>query len=310
MNDPADTRPRQVTLAGWLLMVGSAFLVLLAFDRLTALHTLETRRSLEAFVSTSPGSDLGVGVETVVATIRTLAMVAAGCATAAGILGYQVLRRSRSARVAVSVLAVPIFLAGMVTGGFVSALVAAAAIMLWLPPSRSWFGDTVAAPSGPAPTARPAASLAPPVAERRPRPVVWACVLTWVFSGLAAIGLVATGVAIALDPAVLLDELHRQNPDLVAAGVTDGLALATTYVMLAGLVVWCVATTVLAVLTFRRVAWARIVHVVSAVAACGLCFVGVALGGGALLPPLVASSVTIALLLRPETRAWSERRSG
>ena len=32
MNDPADTRPSQVTLAGWLLMVGSAFLVLLAFD--------------------------------------------------------------------------------------------------------------------------------------------------------------------------------------------------------------------------------------------------------------------------------------
>ena len=66
-------------------------------------------------------------------------MVAAGCATAAGILGYQVLRRSKSARLALTVLAAPLFLTGMVTGGFVSSLVAASAVMLWLQPARDWF---------------------------------------------------------------------------------------------------------------------------------------------------------------------------
>ena len=306
-------------MAGWLLMVGSAFLVLLAFDRLTALHTLETRQALEVFVSTSPGSDLGVGVDAVRGAIRTLAMVAAACATAAGILGYQVLRRSRSARVVVTVLAVPIFVAGMVTGGFVSSLVAAAAVMLWLPPSRGWFGDTGAAtataprpatadPFVPAASAAPHAAVAPAAVARRPRSVVWACVLTWVFASVAALGLVASGVAIALDPAVLLDQLHRQNPELVAAGVNDDLALATSYLMLAGLVFWCLATVVLAVLTYRRVGWARIVHLVSASAAGALSLLGLAAGGSLLLLSLVASAVTVALLLRPDARAWFERR--
>src|SRR6476619_7475050 len=134
-------RPRQVTLAAWLIMVGSALVVLMVFDRITGLHTLETRQSVQKFLSEPPGRDLGLGVEGVLSIIRTAAMVAAGCATAAAILGYQVLRRSRSARVALSVLALPLFLSGMVTGGFLSSVVAAAALMLWLPPSREWFRD-------------------------------------------------------------------------------------------------------------------------------------------------------------------------
>ena len=120
-------RPRQVTLVAWLTMVGSVIVVVLVFDRIAGLHTLETRQSVEKFLAEPPGSDLGVGVDGVLSVIRTLAMVAAGCATAAAILGYQVLRRSRSARLALTVLAVPLFFAGLVTGGFVSSLVAASA---------------------------------------------------------------------------------------------------------------------------------------------------------------------------------------
>jgi len=46
-----------------------------------------TRQSVEKFLAEPPGSDLDVGVEGVLTIIRTLAMVAAGCATAAAILG-------------------------------------------------------------------------------------------------------------------------------------------------------------------------------------------------------------------------------
>ena len=126
MTEPTP-RPRQVTLVGWLTMVGSVAVVALVFDRLAGLNSLETRQAVEKFLAEPPGSDLGVGVDGVLSVIRTLSMVAAGCATAAAILGYQVLRRSRSARLALTVLAVPLFVAGMVTGGFVSSLVAASA---------------------------------------------------------------------------------------------------------------------------------------------------------------------------------------
>ena len=44
-------------------------------------------------------------------------MVAGGCAAAAAILGYHVLQRSRGARIALTVLAVPLFVSGLVTGG-------------------------------------------------------------------------------------------------------------------------------------------------------------------------------------------------
>ena len=95
-------------------------------------------------------------------------MVTAGCATAAGILGYQVLRRSRSARAAVTVLAVPLFLAGMVTGGFITSVVAASAAILWLQPARSWFDGTAPparrTPVVPAQPTPPSAPPAPPIA--------------------------------------------------------------------------------------------------------------------------------------------------
>src|SRR6478752_3212499 len=160
VSEPTPERPRQVTMAGWLIMVGSAFAVLLVFDRLSGLHTLEKQESINNFLSTPPGSDLGVGADFVVTAIRTLGMVTAGCATAAGILGYQVLRRSKSARLAVTVLAVPIFFAGMVTGGFITSVVAASAAILWLQPARSWFDGKPPPERRTAPAATPAAAVA------------------------------------------------------------------------------------------------------------------------------------------------------
>ena len=333
MTDPNDGRPRQVTLAGWLLMAGSVLVVALVFQRLAGLHTLESRVAVEKFLAEPPGSALGTDVDSVITLIRTLAMVTAGCATAAGILGYQVLRRSRSARTAVTVLAVPLFLAGMVTGGFLSSVVAASAVILWMQPARSWFDGTTppdpravraavpaappsasAAPTWPPPVAPPAAGVWPPphpaACDRRPGAVLWACVLTWVFTGLTMVGLVASAVALAVDRDELLDQIHRDNPQLRAQGVSDDLLVAGTYVLIAGVLLWCVGVAGVAVLTFRRVAWARIVLVVSA-AVCGvLCLLGTVAGGFLLVVPLMAALLTLGLLLRPDTAPWFERPSG
>lgn len=330
---PGGGRPSQVTLAAWLTMVGSAFVVLLVFDRLAGLHTLETRQSVQKVLAEPPGSDLGISVDAVIATVRVLAMVAAGCATAAGILGYQVLRRSRGARLALTVLAVPLFLAGLVTGGFVSSLVAASAVMLWLQPARDWFdgvtrpapaafrapdaGQSVQPPASP-PLYRPAqpsavAPVAPgPPVPPLPRPgaVGVACVLTWVSSGVSALGMGLTALLLALEPDTLLDEVHRQNPELAQQGVSDRLLVGVTYAMIAAITLWCLSAVVLAVLVLRGVEWARIVLVVSAATSAALSLVGTASGAVLLVLTLITSIVTIALLMRPDVRAWFTSRSG
>ena len=151
---PAPTRPRQVTLAAVMIMGGSVLVVLTVFERMSGLHSLETRQAVQKFLAEPPGDGLGVGVTEVLAALRVLCMVAAGCATAAAILGYQVLRRSRSARVVLTVLAAPLFVTGLVSGGFVSSVVAASAVMLWFQPARDWFDGVVREPR-PTPEAWP-----------------------------------------------------------------------------------------------------------------------------------------------------------
>ena len=51
---PAPTRPRQVTLAAWLIMGGSVVVVLTVFERVAGLHSLETRQSVQKFLSEPP----------------------------------------------------------------------------------------------------------------------------------------------------------------------------------------------------------------------------------------------------------------
>lgn len=324
VSDPNAGRPRQVTLAGWMLMAGSALAVLLVADRLSGLHSLESRQAVEQFLSREPGSGLGLDVDGALGLIRTAAMVTAGCATAAGILGYQVLRRSRSARLAVTVLAVPIFLTGMVTGGFVTSVIAASAAILWLQPARAWFDGTTPPERKPAPVPPPvpvqspaqapgpAAATTPygaapyPHASERPRAVLWAAILTWAATGLTVLGLGASAVVLAVRSDVMLDEAHRQNPDLAAQGVTDEMLIVATYLMIVGIALWCLGAAVLAFLVLRRVAWARIVLIVSAAAASAACLVGAAVGAVVLLLPLGASVATIALLLRSEVGPWAD----
>lgn len=325
VNQPAPARPRQVTLAGWLIMIGSAIVVAMVFERIGGLHTLETRESVEKFLAEPPGSDLGVGVDGIITLLRVTSMVAAGCATAAAILGYQVLRRSRSARLALTVIAVPLFLTGMVTGGFVSSVVAAAALMLWLQPSRDWFrepGTTTSAPrtgalaprtSSPVGTPTPAAWV-PPTAEvsaptgvPRPSTVLRAAMLTWIFSGLTALGLIVTAVLVAVSPDTILDDVHRRSPDLEEQGISDDLLLGVTFVMIAALIVWCIGSAVLAALVLRGIDWARIVLIISAAIAGVLSLLALFAGAFLLVLTLTASVSTILLLVRPDTAAWFHR---
>lgn len=158
MSEPTTLeRPRQVTLAAWMIIAGSVLVVVAVFDRIATLHQLETQDALRRTLSEPPVNGLGLDFEAALTIVRIASMVAGGCAAAAVILGVHVLRRNRGARLALTVLALPIFLSGPFLGGFLSSLVAVSAVLLWLEPSRDWF-------NGKAPRPRPQTEPPPPTA--------------------------------------------------------------------------------------------------------------------------------------------------
>ena len=145
-------RPPQTTFAAGLVIGGSILLVLFAFQSISGLRSLETREAVEEFLSGPPGDGMGLSVPDVLTIMRVLTMVAASSAVAAAILGFYALQRSRSARVALSVLAPVVATTGLVLGGLLSSAVAVAVVMLWLQPSRDWFDGVTPSP---APERRP-----------------------------------------------------------------------------------------------------------------------------------------------------------
>jgi hypothetical protein len=366
MSEPATAkdRPPQVTMAAWLIIVGSVFVVLMVWDRIAGLHTLESRKTLLSMLDQPGIKGLGLGLSDLTTIVKTLSMVAAGCATAMAVLGYQTLQRSRSARIGLTVLAVPLFLTGLVTGGFVAAAVSAAVGTLWLGPSRLWFRgespggsaaqrglDAVwppqqsarapeqsarpteeparppeqpAAPSGPreqppaygewpqawaapAPPAtsaygsRPATTTAR--TSSRPAALLWAAVVTWVFTSLSTIVLAGSMLVLARDSKLVLDKMHAQNPDLASQGISDHTILVVCYVMCAAFIAWAVVAAVLAALAFRRVRWAWYALVISTTGVIGICVLG-SIGSLLLLVPLAAAAAAISMLVRPEVRRW------
>ena len=277
-------RPTQVTIAAWLVMTGSVFVVLTAFDQIAAMHSLETREAVEDFLSKPPGEDLGLGVQGMLSVMRVLTMVTAACATAAAILGYQVLQRSRSARLVLTVLAAPLFLAGMVVGGFLPAVIVGSIVMLWFQPARDWIDGKAprvvpAAPVLPSPpvetppadaAARPERATGLPRlrravgrparlagaartpglrSPRRPRParppaLVWACALAWAGSALVFVVMLVSVAVLLAAPDMLIDELNRQNPELREDGMTSETLRSTVLYAGSLLVVWSVVASV------------------------------------------------------------------
>lgn len=176
MPDSTAPRPTQVTIAAWLVMAGSVFVVLTAFDQIAAMRSMETRETVEEFLSKPPGDSLGLGVQGMLSVMRVMTMVTAACATAAAILGFHVLRRSRSARLVLTMLAGPLFLAGTVVGGFLPAVIVGSIVMLWFQPARDWLDGKApravpSPPQSPSPShpQEPPPPAAPPAAPSEPR---------------------------------------------------------------------------------------------------------------------------------------------
>lgn len=340
----ATPRPSHTTMAAGMVIGGSVLIVVTVAQQLSELYSLEYREAVAEFLARPPGSGLGLDVSDALTFLRAALMVVAGCATAAAVLGFHVLRRNRRARLGLTILAVPLFLGGLTTGGFLTSLVAAASMLLWLGPSRAWLdrtplpdqqrrdlerrpqptwpplpppGPTPGPSAGPGsgppphPTALGQPPASPPASVPRPDAVVWACVLTWAFSGLTLVLAAATATILAADPSLVWEELQRQDPQLAAdSGLDRDSLVGATYVTLAVASTWCLAAIALAVLAFRRSAGGRLGLLICAAVA-GLVSLLATLSSVVMLVPALACLATVILLVRPEVRGWvatSQRR--
>jgi hypothetical protein len=160
-------RPSQVTMAGWVALVGSALLVVTLFDAVARLRTVEFRDTIEEFLSTPPGSGLGLDLPQVLEILRGLMFFSGAMAAAAVVLAIYVLQRNNAARVGYTIAAVAIMLTAPVSGGFLPVMIAFAAIMLWTKPARDWFAGVPVSQAGSA-----APGSTGPFAAHHPRPRV------------------------------------------------------------------------------------------------------------------------------------------
>jgi hypothetical protein len=335
VSEAKQIRPSQVTMAGWMVIVGSVLVVLTVFEQMGSLHTVEARESVEKTLAEWPAQGLGLSVDSAITLWKVLSMVAAGCATAAGVLGWHILRRDRASRIALTVVAVPLLFSGLFAGGFFPSLVAVSAVMLWLQPARDWFDGIarsqaqIVHPSGARrpgtqppsePTVEPAVEPPPyagfgapvPVdagVRTRPDEVLWACLLTWGFSVVTLMILVASAVALVNDGDRVIAEMRSQNPDLDSAGISDQVLLIGVAVFLVLLVLWALAAIVVAWFVWKGREWARITLICSAALTAGLGVVAV-LTTFFTFPLLIAGGVAMRLLLGPRAAAWCRMPRG
>jgi len=333
MADSKQPRPGQVTLAGWLVVAGSLAALVGAYERITNLHSIDTRESVRRMLAEPPLAGSGVELGTVLDVLHALALVTGACATAAAILGWQVLRRDRRARLALTIVAVPLLLAGMADSGFYSTIAAVSVVLLWVPQSRDWFDGVQRSAPPPAsqqmpqqqmpqqqmpPPSRPAAPPPParvqqgrPAAYapvgRRPAAVVWAAVLTWVFCALTTLLMIGSALVVARDPHAVMQEAFQRDPSLADQGVSEHLLVVTMWVMVAVVIACCVGASVAAVLLWRRVAAARVALLCFVVPALVVTLM-MTLAAAPFVVGLAGSVTTLALLMRPEVRAWLARR--
>jgi hypothetical protein len=183
-----------------------------------------------------------------------------------------------------------------------------------VPPASPPAGDGPLAPGQPGPYAHPFGepqaqhgtwpSLpSAPAPDRRPEGVVLAFVLTLVSAGLVLVLVSISVLVMAVSPDLMLEEVLRQQPELEDQGVTQAMLQTTTFVMGGVVIAWAAAAIVLAFLTLGRRRVAAQLLMASAALSAVLCVVGT-FASLLLALPAFASIVTVAVLRRPDVRAW------
>ncbi|RNL81294.1 hypothetical protein [Nocardioides marmorisolisilvae] len=163
------------------------------------------------------------------------------------------------------------------------------------PPSAT---DWPAPTSWPAPIAAPATAPAPDSAGLRPSQVRLACILTWIFSSVVAVGYAFVFVVLLVNKPWVAQEIQK------SPGWNDSFDVDTVTSVATGasivFVIWSAGAIALALLVWRRVRWAWILLLVSTWVAG---FVSV-LGFPFSLPYVAVIGATAGLLMRRPVRDW------
>lgn len=167
VSKPTTQRPPQVTLASGIVMFSSVVALLSVWESVTSLGSLETQQAIREVLADEPFASTGLTVNSATELLRISSMVAAACACATAILGWYVRTPDRSARLGLTIFAVPLFVSGLASGGLAGSFVAAGAAMLWLHPGREWFATGKWTPPEP-PPAREARKDDQPAGQARP----------------------------------------------------------------------------------------------------------------------------------------------
>ncbi len=155
MSQPTEQRPPQVTLASGIIMFASFVVLISAWDRVSTLGSLETQQAIRDFLAEPPFTSLGLDAAGASELLRITCLVTAAGACATAILGWYVRKPDRSARLGLSLVAVPVFVTALPVGGLAGSFVAAGTAMLWLVPAREWFATGKWTPPAPAPQKEP-----------------------------------------------------------------------------------------------------------------------------------------------------------
>lgn len=151
MSQPTEQRPPQVTLAVGIIMFASLMVLVTAAERVSTLGSLETQEAIREFLAEPPFASLGLDLASASQILRVACLVAAASACATLILGWYARLPDRSARLGLTLFAVPVFVTGLFAGGLAGSFVAAGTAMLWLVPAREWFATGRWTPPPPAP---------------------------------------------------------------------------------------------------------------------------------------------------------------
>lgn len=334
VSQPTAQRPPQATLASSIVMFASVVVLLTAFERVSTLGSLETQQSIRDVLGESPFSSLGLDLDGATQLLRVGALVAAAGACATAILGWYVRKPDRSARLGLSICAVPVFVSGLSIGGLAASFVAAGTAMLWLAPSREWFATgRWTPPTPPEKTAKTAKTAkagrtgtvgtwtgavasrsAPPAAapheqvlHARPAAMVAAFVITVVTAGgLLTLSLLWVAIA-SLSPEFLRSVLEQQ-PGMFDEGLTFDQVRDTVIAFASAFIVWCVVALVLAGFAMARRDWARRGLMIIAAFSAGGCLFFVLDTPLAVLPAMAAVA-TVVCLRRVEVRRWFSLQS-
>lgn len=256
-------------------------------------------------------------------------------------------QRSLTARLWLSLLVAPFFLTALVSGGFVPMLVALGVAFLWSQPAREWFAGTwkpvdptkkaieaerreprnsdntralttpvkAGASAGSTggrevagwPAADSAATAGAEPVRVRPASVVAACVVTWLFSAMAATLMALSAIMVLADPQFLIDEFNKTDPELLAAsGLTTPKLQAFTIVCLIVTCAWSATACLFALSAFRGASWGRTALVICAGAVATLMLL-CSFAAPVCLLPFAAATATVVLLTRADSKAWASQ---